>query len=65
MVEIKEEDIVITGDGYTRFIKIKSYPFNELEQLKQQILQDHEDAKKWNKIIKAETWPNSSQLIKD
>jgi len=66
MTEIKEEDIQMSPDTHaecvfnthTYVLVINSkisrkdlfdYP-PELKQLKQQILQDHEDAKKWNDL---------------
>ena len=64
MVDLKEKDIEIIerdfdvvdqdGDdriGYEHYLKISNTPFfdqSEAKQLKQQILQDHEDAKKFD-----------------
>jgi len=61
MVEIKEEDIEIINrdkpDHNIRYLYVHTHGgfSKELcDQLKQQILQDHEDAKKWQKLCNQE-----------
>ena len=54
MVEIKEEDIeqLDYQDGFGHCISIRQIEsFEQSKQLKQQILQDHEDAKKWDTLM--------------
>lgn len=58
MIEIKEEDIeVIVEKEITSTVPINKsqilirLPTEQAPQLKQQILQDHEDAKKWRDYI--------------
>ena len=49
MIEIKEEDIILDWKGMDEIHIF--YTEKQLgKQLKQQILQDHEDAKKWNHV---------------
>ncbi len=76
-IEIKEEDIAIVeddGDFYVegKIISIcrrdnEGFDYDKCNQLKKQIIQDHEDAKKWREWLKNNKTigENLQQGIKD
>ena len=78
-IKIIERDFDVTDQNgeeriaYEYYLKISSIPFlekSEAEQLKQQILQDHEDAKKYQKLKDLtgsqilDKWIDYQQIVK-